>query len=245
MRWLNRLAAGLAGAITGMSIFLILILAGSVGLARFDVHHGAFLWAMLFGGHAAGLAWPLFALIAAAMLVLLAIATRRREMRTVRRGAALLLGAVALLAAWRFGIRPPAERTGVFSGTFVYGHLGFRPDYLALCDDPAHPLPRGADLVKGAMEPGEPLLAAAIHVPEEGWHGSHPQDWPSTESDSHGTRYWLVRMRGTLRGPAQYGRPALMQYRLEVDSVVSVGRSRIFQDECGVYDPPPDWPPRR
>lgn len=245
MRWLNRLAAGLTGAITGMSIFLILILAGSVGLARYDVSQNAFYGAMLFGGYAAGLAWPLFALVVASMAALLVAAGVCVELRTLRRGSALLLGATALHAAWLFGIRPPAHRTGVFSGTFVYGHLGFRPDYLHLCEDPSRPLPRGADLVKGALEPGARMLMAAIHLPEDGWHGSHPRDWPSTQSDSHGTRYWLVRMRGTLKGPGQYGRPGLMQYRLEVDSVVSVARSRIFQDECGVYDQPPDWPPRR
>ena len=244
MRWLNRVAAGLAGAITGMSIFLILILAGSVGLARFDVRHSAFFPSMVFGGFAAGLAWPLFALVAASMLVLLAPAMVRRELRTPRRGAALLLGATALHAAWLFGIRPPGERTGVFHGGFVYGHYGFRPDYFTPCEDPARPLPRGADLVKGAMEPGAPLLAAAVYLPEDVWHGSHPRNWPPTQSDSHGTRYWLVRVRGTLKGPGQYGRPALMQYRLDVDSVLSVAPRRMFQDECGLYDPPPNWPPR-
>ncbi|HYR08304.1 MAG TPA: hypothetical protein VEQ60_11065 [Longimicrobium sp.] len=243
MRWLNRLAACLAGAIVGMSIFLILILAGSVGLAWFDAKDRAFHGAMLFGGYAGGLAWPLFALVAAAMLVLLALALVRREMRTPRRGSAVLLGAIALHAAWLFGIRPPAERTVVFLGDFVYGHYGFRPDFFIPCADPARPLPRGADLMKGVVEREIPVLAA-VHVPDEGWHGSHPQNWPSTYSDSHGTRTWLVRVRGTLRGPAQYGRPALMQYRLDVDSVLSVSRSRMFQDECGVYDPPPDWPPR-
>lgn len=239
MRWLKRLPACLTGAITGMSIFLILILAGSIGLGRFAVQSDAFPWAMLFGGFGARLAWPLFALIAGAMLVLLSLGMVRREVRTPRRGSALLLGATALHAAWLFGIRPPAERTGVFAGAFVYGHLGFRPDYLGLCEDPAHPLPRGADLVSRAIEFEMPVLAA-VHVPDQGWRGSHPRDWPSTRSDSHGTQTWLLRVRGTLRGPAQYGRPALMQYRLEVDSVLSVAPSRIFQDECGVYDPPPD-----
>ncbi|WP_420125162.1 hypothetical protein [Longimicrobium sp.] len=243
MRWLNRLAAGLAGAITGMSVLLILILAGSVGLGWFGQDHGASVWAMLFGGYGAGLAWPLCALTAAAILILLALGVARREVRTLRRGSAVLLGATALHAAWLFGIRPPTERTEVFTGTFVYGHYGFRPDYLALCEDPAHPLARGADLLEGAVEPGMPVLAA-VSIPEQGWRGSHPRAWPSTRSDSHGTRYWQLRVRGTLRGPAQYGRPALMQYRLKVDSVLSVAPSRVFQDECGVEDPPPDWSPR-
>lgn len=244
MRGLNPLAAGLTGAIAGMSIFLILILAGSVGLARLDAGHDAFPWAMLFGGFGAALAWPLFALVAASMLGLLALVIGWRATRTGRRGAALLLGAVALFAGYRFGIRPPAERTGVFRGQFVYGHLGFRPDYFSPCEDPARPLPRGADLVKGAMEPGAPLLAAAVYLSDQGWNGSHPRNWPATRSDSHGTQTWLVRVRGTLKGPGQYGRPALMQYRLEIDSVLSVAPTRLYQDECGVDHPPPEWPPR-
>src|SRR5688500_9309609 len=105
MRCLNRLPAALTGAIAGMSILLILILAGSVGVAWYHVSHLAFFASMLFGGFAGGLAWPLFALIAASMLILLALAFLYREVRTERRGHALLLGAVALHAAWLFGIR--------------------------------------------------------------------------------------------------------------------------------------------
>jgi hypothetical protein len=127
MRWLNRLAATLTAGITGMSIFLILILAGSVGLRRLDVTHDAFHAAMVFGGYSAGLAWPLFAATVAAMLVLVALGLARRELRTQRRGPALLLGAIALHAAWLFDIRPPAGRTGVFEGEFVYGALWVPP----------------------------------------------------------------------------------------------------------------------
>ncbi|HEU4885533.1 MAG TPA: hypothetical protein VFT45_25035 [Longimicrobium sp.] len=239
MRWVNRLAAFLTGAIAGMSIFLILILAGSVGLARFDPEHPAFGWALLFGAHGAGLAWPLFAFAAASMLGLLALGIVRREMWTARRGVVVVLGVLALSAGWRFGIRPPGGRTGVFQGKFVHGHYEFRPDYLALCQDPGRPLPRGADLVQGAL-PSDFPVAAAVYVPEQGWSGSHPRNWPSTRSDSHGTLYWQVRLRGTLKGPGQYGRPALMPYRLEVDSVLSVAPSRIFQDECGVDHSPPE-----
>jgi hypothetical protein len=241
MRWLNRLAATLTGMITGMSIFLILILAGSVGLWRYDRADDLFLGAMVFGGYASGLAWPLFAGIVAAMVVVLSLGLAVRRLRTPRRGAALLLGAAALHTAWLFGIRPPAERTGVFEGTFVYGHYDLRPDFLIPCEDPARPLPRGADLVKGATS--EDLLLVAVEVPENGWHGSHPRHWPSTYSDVHSTRYWRVRVRGSLKGPGQYGRPALMQYRLDVDSVLRVARRGTFQDECGVNNPPPGWPP--
>jgi hypothetical protein len=233
MRSLNRLAAALTAGIVGMSILLVLILAGSVGMAWYDASHDAFFPSMLFGGFAGGLAWPLFALIVAAMLVLLTLAGVRRELRTERRGQALLLGAIALHAAWLFGIRPPAERTVVLLGQFVYGHYGFRPDYLRPCENPARPLPRGPDLMKGAVEADFPVIAA-VYVPKDGWHGSHPRNWPSTYSDSHGTKSWLVRVRGTLEGPAQYGWPALMQYRLDVDSVLSVAPTDLYQDECGV-----------
>lgn len=243
MRWLNRLAATLTGAIMGMSVFLILILAGSVALWRLDGEHRALPFALLFGAYAAGLAWPFFAAIAGSMVVLAGLGLARRELRTQRRGSALLLGAIALHAAWLFGIRPPAERTGVFEGKFVYGHYGFRPDYLALCEDAARPLPRGADLVRGAVEPDFPVIAA-VYVPKAGWHGNRPPAWPPTYSDVHGTRYWLVRLRGTLVGPGQYGTPALMPYRLKVDSVLSVTPRRLYQDECGVFRPPPGWSPR-
>jgi hypothetical protein len=242
MRWLNRMPAVLTGAIAAMSIVLLLILAGSVGLAWFDVEHGAYPWAMLFGGLGAGLAWPLFALIAAGVLVLLVRAIVGRKLPGAGRGSALLLALTALHAAWLFGIRPPAERTGVFLGEFVYGHHGFRPDYFTPCAEPARPLPRGPDLVRGALPVDFPVIAA-VYVPDEGWHGSHPDNWPDVQSDSHGTRSWLVRLRGTLRGPGQYGRPALMQYRLQVDSVLSVAPGRIYQDQCGVYHPPPGRPP--
>ncbi|MBW3570837.1 MAG: hypothetical protein KY467_07010 [Gemmatimonadetes bacterium] len=238
MRWLNGLAAVLTGAIYGMSIFLILILAGSIGLAWYDHSEPAYFGAMLLGGYGAALAWPLFGLIVSAMLVLLALAIPWRELRTPRRGSALLMGAIALHAAWLFGVGPPASRTGVFVGKFVYGHYGFRPDYFIPCEDPGRPLPRGSNLVQGAL-PGDFPLTAAVNVTEKGWRGSHPRDWPPTQSDSHGTQYWLVRVRGTLQGPGQYGRPALMQYLLKVDTVLSVAPIRPFQDACGVYDPPP------
>jgi hypothetical protein len=234
MRWLNRLAAGLTGSITAMSMLLILILAGSVALAL-PPSHDLFPWALLLGGVGARLVWPLFALIVAAMAALLVAAGVCAELRTPRRGSALLLGVVALHAAWLFGIRPPGVRTGVFEGRFVYGHMGFRPDYLSFCEDPANPLPRGADLVSHVLE-SEPPPMAAIHVPDAGWHGSHPDRWPFTTSDSHGTQSWLVRVRGKLIGPGQYGVPALMQYRLKVDSVLSVAPLIWRQDECGVYD---------
>lgn len=244
MRWLKRLPAALTGAIVGMSTLLILVLAGSVGLGWYPAEHPAFPFALLLGAHGAGLAWPLSALIVAAMLGLLALGGVHPELRTRRRGSALLLGATALHAAWLFGIRPPTSRTGVFHGKFVYGHYGFRPDFLGFCDDPARPLPRGSNLVRRAMPAEDLPVLMAVHVPEDGWHGSHPRDWPETQSDSHGSRYWLVRVRGTLKGPGQYGRPALMQYRLDVDSVLSVSPRRIFQDECGVYDGPTEPPPR-
>lgn len=237
MRWLKRLPTALTGAIVGMSILLILILTGSVGLGWYPAEHPVSPFALLIGAYGAGLAWPLSALIVLAMLGLLAVAGVHAPLRTRRRGSALLLGATALHAAWLFGVRPPTSRTGVFHGQLVYGHYGFRPDYLSHCEDPTRPLPRGSDLVKGAMEPGLPVMMA-VHVPEDGWHGSHPRDWPDTQSNSHGTRYWLVRVRGRLTGPGQYGRPGLMQYRLDVDSVLRVSPTDTYHDHCGVYDGP-------
>lgn len=74
--------------------------------------------------------------------------------------------------------------------------------------------------------------------------GSHPRSWLSTRSDSHGVQYWQVLMRGTLIGPGHYGSPPVLHYRLKVDRVVSVLPSRIYQDECGVFDPPAGSPPR-
>jgi hypothetical protein len=243
MRWLNRTPAMLTGAIVAMSILLLLVLAGSVALWRYNdgppLVQGL---GTIFGLLGAGMAWPLSALIAAAMLLLLALAGVHTELRTRRRGTALLLGAAALHAAWLFGIRPPGSRTGVFEGQYVYGHLGIRPDLFIPCQDASRPLAAGADLLRGAMEPGMRVMAA-VHLPESGWHGSHPRDWPSTDSDIHGTQYWLVRVRGRLVGPGQYGWPPALQYRLKVDSVLSVASKRMFQDECGVDDPPPNWPP--
>jgi hypothetical protein len=126
----------------------------------------------------------------------------------------------------------------VFHGEFVYGHQGFRPDYLRPCQDPRRPLSRGADLVGGALPHDFPVLAA-VDVPRDGWHGSHPRNWPPTQSDGHGVQSWRVRVRGTLTGPGQYGRPALMHYRLEIDSVLAVAPDERPVDECGVPRPPP------
>jgi hypothetical protein len=75
-------------------------------------------------------------------------------------------------------------------------------------------------------------------VPDAGWHGSHPDRWPSTTPDVHGTQSWLARVRGRLVGPGQYGTPALMQYRLEVDGVLRVAPMRWRQNQCGVYHLP-------
>jgi len=238
MRWLNRLATTLTLALTGMSLLLMLILAGAASLRRDDLPERVEAFGRLFA-HGAGLAWPLFALLAIAMVALLAIAGGRAEVRSRRRGSALLLAAIALHAAWLVGIRPPTSRDGVFLGTFVYGHYGVRPEMLLICADSTGPLPRGPELVLGAEEYELPVTAAT-HLPDAGWAGSHPRDWPRTYSDSHGAQSWLVRLRGRLTGPGHYGWPPALHYRLEVDSVVSVSVDRPFQDECGVHDPPPE-----
>jgi hypothetical protein len=241
-RWLNLVAALLTAAITAMGILLILVLAGGAVIDREkQIPERIAEVGKIFGFFGAGLAWPLFALVAAAMLGLLALGAVRGELQSPRRGAALMLGAVALHAAWLLGLRPPAARTGEFLGTYVHGSLSLKPDLLIPCQDPAHPLPRGMELPLGPRDPEIPVMAA-IRLPDEGWHGSHPRNWPDSWSDVHGTQYWLVRVRGTLIGPGQYGWPPAMHYRLRVDSVLSVRPDRMFQDECGVYDPPPDWP---
>lgn len=244
MRGLKRVAALLTAAITVMSVLLILVLAGAAVLDRVEQPRGFGAgFGQIFGFFGAGLAWPLFALVGAAMLGLLALGAARPGLQSSRRGAALILGAAALHGAWSMGVRPPASRTGEFLGTYVHGSVSLEPDFLVPCQDPAHPLPRGAELPIGPRDREIPVMAA-IRLPEQGWHGSHPRDWPDSWSDVHGTQYWLVRVRGTLVGPGQYGWPPVMHYRLRVDSVLSVRPDRMFQDECGVYDPPPDWPPR-
>ncbi len=240
-RWLNRLAAVLTAAITATSMLLILVLAGGAVLDRVEQRQG--FWAgfgMTFGFWGAGLAWPLFALVAGTMLALLALGAARTELQSARRRTALILGAVVLHGAWDRGLRPPAARMGEFLGTYVHGSVSVAPDMLIPCLDPADPLPRGMELSLSPRDTEVPVLAA-IDLPDEGWHGSHPRNWPDSWSDSHGSQYWLVRVRGTLVGPGHYGRPPAMHYRLRVDSVLSVGPTRMFQDECGVYDPPPDW----
>ena len=232
MRWLNRLAAGLTGAISGMSIFLVLILAGAVANRwRGDVSQFGQDWGLVFGGYAAGLAWPLSALIAAAMLALLVIAGVGAKLRTPRRGSALLLGATALHAAWLFGIRPPASRPVVFLGKYVHGDWNQATDYFFPCEDPGRRLPRGADLTRPLIESDG--LRISVPLPDSGWAGSHPRHWPSSVSNSHGTQYWLVRLRGTITGPGHYGRPPIMHYRMRVDSVLSVAPMYEWEDECG------------
>lgn len=242
MHRLNRLAAILRWTMLTLTVALIVVLVCSTALAwRRPYPDGPAGVAFLIGLFGPGIVWPACVLIAGAGVGALGLAAARPELRTRGTGAAVLLAIVGLHAAWVAGVRPPVSRTGVFAGEFVYGHMGFRPDFFVPCQEPARPLPRGADLLKGAMEPGMPILAA-VDVPERGWHGAHPRRWPATESDSHGTRHWLVRVRGRLTGPAQYGTPALMQYRLDVDTVLEVSPKRTFQDECGVYDPPPGPP---
>jgi hypothetical protein len=243
-RWLNHAATALTAATTAMSILLVLVLAGGGAIEREkQLPELVFTVGAVFGFWGAGLAWPLFALTGAAMLALLGLGALRGELQSPRRGAALLLGAIALHAAWLIGVRPPAVRTGVFTGTYVHGWVSMQPDALLPCQDPAHPWPRGTELPIGPRDRELPLMAA-VRLPEEGWHGSHPGNWPPSRSDSHGTQYWLVRVRGTLIGPGQYGWPPAMHYKLRVDSVLDVRPQRMFQDECGVYDPPADWPPR-
>ncbi|HYW12179.1 MAG TPA: hypothetical protein VE871_09480, partial [Longimicrobium sp.] len=69
-----------------------------------------------------------------------------------------------------------------------------------------------------------------------GWHGSHPDDWPNTVSDSHGGQYFTLRVRGTLTGPGNYGFPPAFQYRLRVDSILHVAPRHPADDRTCEID---------
>lgn len=179
--------------------------------------------------HAAGLVRPLFAFLSAAIPTALLVAIVLPDRRTWRVGLVLVLAAGAWLAARGMGVRPPTSRTGVFYGMVVYGTV-LHADVFVPCPDSAPPLPRGADLVRGGPEQ-LPVLAS-IRVPSSGWYGSHPSRWQRSWSDSHGGRYYIVHLRGTMSGPGHYGGlPPFAQYRFDVDSVVAI-QTRRREDHC-------------
>jgi hypothetical protein len=214
----RRLAAVLTIIIVALSVVLLLVLAGSAALGpRGQGWVDRF--AYYFGGWGAGLAWPVFALLTAALAGAGLVAALRPDLRSGRRAFALALGGAACIAALVAGVRPPTSRTGVFTGEFVYGTV-MHPDLLVLCVDSARPPPRDGTLGFNRKRDLPPL--ALVRVPRHGWHGSHPKDWPHTVSDSHGGLYFHLRARGTLTGPGNYGRPPAFQYRLHIDSILHV-----------------------
>jgi hypothetical protein len=214
----RRVAAALTLTIAVLGLVLILVLAGSAALVRDAPGPERFTgFAHTFGGYGAGLAWPAFALLSVALAGALLVAALRPDLRSGPRAFAVALGAAAWIAAAVEGVRPPTSRTGVFTGSLVYGTV-LHPDAFVPCIDPARPLPRGVELGFGRVQ--DLPLWALVRVPEKGWHGSHPGDWPHRPSDSHGGLYFTVRVRGTLTGPGNYGTPAGFQYRLRIDSVL-------------------------
>lgn len=214
----KKLARVLAILMAGASLLLIAILVAGVILdsyRRYPEPVEGVAW-MLF--HAAGMAWPLVVLLGCALAAALLLATRPR-FRTRWLWPGCVLAGGALLTAWSMGVRMPVTRTGVFAGRYVHHPVCCRDLDLFLPDDS---LPRGAQIgLVAHQRQGTPVMAA-VRVPESGWHGNHPDQWKIDYSDSHGATYFCLRVRGRLTGPGQYGWPPAFQYRLRVDSVVSV-----------------------
>lgn len=230
----RRAATVLSNILVALSVVLTLVLAGSAALRpRGQAPPWLEKFGHVFGGYGAGLAWPVFGLLTLALACAALVLALRPDLRGRRRAFTLALGAAAWIAAAVMGVRPPTSRTGVFAGELVYGTV-MHPDLFVPCTDPARPLPRGPALGLGRVQP-VPLLAL-VHVPEGGWNGSHPRDWPSTVSDSHGGLYFSVRVRGTLTGPGNYGMPAAYEYRLRIDSVLHVVPRHPADDRpCEIY----------
>jgi hypothetical protein len=230
----RRVAAFLVLAIEALSLLLMLVLAGSALLGlRERIPKWVEGFARTFGGLGTGLVWPLFALLSVALAGAVLVAALRPDLRSGRRAFTVALGVAAWIAAVVDGVRPPMSRTGVFTGEYAYS-TAMHPDLFIPCRDPARPLSRGAGLGLRHIQDG-PLMAV-VQVPGRGWHGSHPGNWPSTTSDSHGGLYFTVRVRGTLTGPGNYGFPPAFPYRLRIDSVLHVAPRHPADDRpCETY----------
>jgi hypothetical protein len=230
----RKVASFLVIAIEALSLVLMLVLAGSAALVLRDrVPKWVEGFGNIFGGLGAGLAWPVFALLSVALAGALLVAALRPDLRSGRRAFAVVLGAAAWIAAVVEGVRPPTSRTGVFTGELVYRTL-LHADAFIPCIDPARPLPRGVELGFGRVQ--DIPLWALVRIPDEGWHGSHPRDWPHTVSNSHGGLYFTLRVRGTLTGPGNYGFPPGFQYRLRIDSILHVAPQHPADDPpCATY----------
>lgn len=230
----RRVATFLVVTIDALSLVLVLVLAGSAALVlRGEVPEQVEGFAHTFGGYGAGLAWPVLALLSFALAGAGLVAALRPDLRSGRRAITLALGAAAWTAAVVQGVRPPASRSGVFTGELVYG-TPLHPDAFIPCRDPARPLPRGVELGFGRIQ--DIPIWALVRIPGQGWHGNHPRDWPNSVSDSHGGLYFTLRVRGTLTGPGNYGFPPAFQYRLRIDSILQVEPRHPADDRpCDVY----------
>lgn len=216
----RRVASFLMITIGALSLVLLLVLAGTAALVLEERGpEWVETFAYWFGGMAAGLAWPVLALLSVALAGAVLVAALRPDLRSRRRALVLAVGAAAWIAAVVEGVRPPTSHTGVFTGEFVYGTL-MHPDAFVPCKDPARPLSHGVELGFGRVQ--EIPVWALVQVPEDGWRGSHPRDWPSTRMDPHGGSYYNLRVRGTLTGPGNYGVPAAFQYRLRIDRILEI-----------------------
>lgn len=231
---IRRAAAFLMITLVALSLVLMLVLGGSAALRpRGQAPPWLEKFGHTFGGYGAGLAWPVFALLTVALAGAALALALRPDLRSRRLAFTLALGTAAWIAAVVMGVRPPTSRTGVFAGELVYGTV-MHPDVFLPCIDPARPLPRGPAL--GFRRVQHIPLLALVNIPERGWNGSHPRDWPSTVSDSHGGLYFSVRVHGTLTGPGNYGIPAAFEYRLRIDSVLQVVPRHPADDRpCETY----------
>ena len=153
---------------------------------------------------AAGLVFPglVLLLVCSALSLFFALASGDERSRSFRVG---LLSAATFLFAWQSGIRIPYSRTAVFTGSYVHHPQDFHQDIFVPTPDSAKPLPFGARLFWGGARAREvkgfPPIAA-VFVPPEGWHGSHPRNWPAgaRDPDARPTRRLRWRATATTRG---------------------------------------------
>lgn len=179
--------------------------------------------------YGAGLAFPLSGLIAFGLIGSLTLAAGGWG-----RGGLVFLGwgiAVAVLVlAWAAGVRVPHSRSGEWVGLFERDPLCCQFSIFI-------PEPRqGGSLRKGSdfgdtrdATGGVPFVA----ITSRRWAGPPLNAWPPTVSDSHGARSYCVRVAGKLTGPGQYGWPPVAEYRLRVDSVITVTRVSSPGWKCG------------
>jgi hypothetical protein len=216
-----------------LSAVLILILLGSAALQGVDTVPNRFVAsALALGLYATSAAWPVFV----TLIVVLVTATTF-EITRVKierwRWMIIVIGAATVVWAWSEGIRRPLTHEGIFVGEYILSPLNFEPDLFLPCEEGKYGLPRGAELGHGALGGIEVPIMAAVDVPNSGWHGVRPTEWPDTFSDSHGAQYFFVRMKGKMIGPGNYGSPPYAHYKFQVDSVLSTSpRLSVDPSDC-------------